>query len=200
MDIMSQAPVFSALEAEAFTPPRSPRTYHLAPLSYRERNAMRREMRRAGGDRPDRAVMLAVMREALRQIAPANLDDALAQIDEAEAAPDDMAAQARLAVLERAVSTVPAYAELVESRIRYQEAWPWVSVRFALRGWEGPGLPPFTRVGGLVPESLLDAIPAAELEVVAARADELIWLGPSAEGNSEAPSPLPENQAPTPEG
>lgn len=160
---------------------------------------MQREMRKAGGDRPDRPVMLAVMREVLREINPANLNEALAQIDEAEAAPDDVAAQARLAVLERAAATVPAYAELIEARVRYQEAWPWVSARFALRGWSGPGLPAFQRVDGLVPEHLMDAIPAAELTAIGARADVLIWLGPSAEGNSEARSPSPASPTPSPE-
>jgi hypothetical protein len=81
------APVFSALDTEEFTPPGSPRTYVLGVLNYRQRAAFTRDMRRSCGDRPDRAVMLAVLRECLRELAPANLDDALATVDEAEAAP-----------------------------------------------------------------------------------------------------------------
>lgn len=191
--------MFSALDTEIFTPPGSPRSYEISALTYRERNAMQREIRRVGGNRPDRPVMLAVMREVLRQTAPDNLDECLAQIDEAEAAPDDPAAQARLAVLERVAATVPAYADLVEARVRYMEEWPWVSARFALRGWSGPGLPPFERLAGLVPEHLLDAVPAAELSAIGGRADVLIWLGKSAEKNFEAPSPSPNPPTPTPE-
>lgn len=194
------APVFSALDTEEFTPPGSPRTYMLGVLNYRQRAAFTRDMRRSCGDRPDRAVMLAVLRECLRELAPANLEDALATVEEAEAAPEDAGAQARLGVLERAVLEMPAYAALVEARMRYHEELPWISARHALRGWSGPGLPPFGQFGGLVPDALLDAIPAPELSAIGARADVLIWLGRSAEGNSAAPSPSPATLMDTPAG
>jgi hypothetical protein len=181
----------------AFPPPRSGRTYRLAPLSYRERNRLRRAVRAEGGDPPDRAVMLGVLRQCLAEMAPANLAEALTWVNEAEAAPDDKAAQSRLAVLERAARTVPAYAELVDAHMRYQEAQPWITARFALRGWAGEGLPPFARDGDMVPESLMEMIPAAELDAIASRAMVLIWLGPSAEKNSEAPSPSPASPEPT---
>ena len=188
---METGPVFSALDAEDFTPPRSPRTYRLAPLSYRQRTVMRREMRRAGGHAPDRSVMLSVLRECLTVLQPDNLDVLLAQVDDAEAAPDDVRATAKLAVLEHAAMGVQAYADMIDARIRYNEAMPWVSARFALRGWSGPGLPAFERVDGMVPEALLELLPAAELDAIGSRATVLIWLGPSAEGNSVAPSPAP---------
>ena len=69
--------VFSARETEWFTPPGSPRSYLLQPLTYRERSAMRRELRRVGGIAPERAALLEGMREALRQVQPANLDACL---------------------------------------------------------------------------------------------------------------------------
>jgi hypothetical protein len=193
-------PVFSVLDTVAFTPPRSSRTYRLSPLSYRERNRLRRAVRQEAGDPPDRAVMLGVLREVLRAMDPADLAEALATVDEAEAAPDDKVAQSRLAVIERAARSAPAYAELVEAQLRYHEVQPEITARFALRGWAGDGLPPFRREGDMVPEDLMDAIPAAELDAIASRAMVLIWLGPSAEGNSEAPSPSPASPTPSPEG
>lgn len=201
MDIAPAEPVFSVLETVAYTPPKSPRTYTLSPLSYRERNAMRRAIRAEAGDPPDQAVMFGVLRQVLEELAPANLGEALAAVDAAEAAPDDKAAQARLAVLERIARQEPAYADLLEARLRYNEASPLITLQYALRGWSGPGLPDFARFAdGRVPEALLDAIPAAELEALATRAQVLIWLGPDAEGNSAAPSPSPASPAPTPEG
>ena len=200
MNIMPADPVFSVLDTVAFTPLRSSRTYRLSPLSYRERNRLRRAVLDEAGDPPDRAVMLGVLRECLAAMQPDNLAEALAQVDEAEASPDDKPAQARLAVLERAARHVPAYAALIDDRVRYNEAQPWITASFALRGWAGEGLPPFRREGDRVPDDLLDAIPAAELDAIAGRAMVLIWLGPSAEGNFEAPSPSPASPAPTPEG
>lgn len=201
MDTAPAEPVFSVLDTVSYTPPRSPRTYRLSPLTYRERNRLRRAIRAEAGEPPDRVVMLGVLREVLEAMAPANLAEVLAQVDAAGADPADRPAQARLAVLERAARAAPAYAELLDANLAYNEAVPVLTAQFALRGWDGPGLLPFrTDAEGRVPEELLNAIPAAELDLVAARANVLIWLGPDAEGNSEAPSPSPASQAPTPEG
>jgi hypothetical protein len=193
--------VVSALATETFTPPDSPRTYTLAPLSYRQRSAMLRELRRLGGIKPDRSVLLEGMRAALREIAPANLVECLAVIEAAEADPDDAAAQARLALVEQAVVDVPAYAALAEAQLRYNDAIPLVATRHALRGWDGPGLPPFaTGTDGLVAETLLDLLPAPELTVLGWRAYVLAVLGRSAEGNSEGRSPSPAAPITTPAG
>ena len=161
---------------------------------------MQRAMRRAAGAQPDRAVLMDVLREAIREIQPANLDQCLAEIDAAEATPEDRAAQARVAVIENAVAEVPGYAAFQDSIARHIEAKRYVTVQFALRGWSGPGLPPFFRVDGMVPDKLMDALPAAEVDALYNEAAELIWLGPSAVGNSEAPSPSPESPAPSTEG
>lgn len=202
MDMMPASVVFSVLDTAAFTPPRSPRTYHLSPLSYRERNRLKRAVLDQAGSPPDRQVMLGVLRQCLTELAPANLAETLAWVDEAEADEpgDNKPAQARLAVLERTARAIPAYAELIDARIAYNEVQPWLTVAHALRGWDGPGLPPFRREGDAVPDALLEAIPAAEFDAIASRAMALIWLGPSAEGNSVAPTPSPESPAPSPEG
>jgi hypothetical protein len=193
--------VVTALATETFTPPDSPRSYTLAPLSYRQRSAMLRELRREGGIKPDRAVLLEGMRAALREIAPANLTECLAAVEAAEADPDDAAAQARLALVEQAVVDVPAYAALAEAQVRYNEAIPLVATRHALRGWDGPGLRPYaTGADGLVPEALLDLLPAPELTALGWRAYVLAVLGRSAEGNSAGPSPSPAAPTASPAG
>jgi hypothetical protein len=200
MTHLIEMPVVSALDTVAFTPPGCPRTYHLSPLSYRERARLQRMIREVAGEPPDRSLMLGVLRECLTELAPANLDEAIATVDAAEAGPDDRPAQARLAVLERAVQSVPAYADLLNAQRRYAEERPLVAVRLALRGWAGTGLPPFHRdADGTVPEALLEALPAAEFDAIAQQAMLLIWLGPSAVGNSVAPSPSPNPPNPTPE-
>lgn len=192
--------VFSARETEWFTPPGSPRSYLLQPLTYRERSAMRRELRRVGGIPPERAALLEGMREALRQVQPANLDACLAIVDEAEATPDDAGVQARLALVEQAVVDVPAYTALTDAQVRHNDAVPYVAARHGLRDWRGPGLPDFARVDGAVPEHLLEELPAAEIGIVGWRVYVLAMLGRSAEGNSVALSPSPESPTPTPEG
>jgi hypothetical protein len=192
--------VFSARETEWFTPPGSPRSYLLQPLTYRERAAMRRELRRVGGIPPERPALLEGMREALRQVQPANLDACLAVVDEAEATPEDTSVQARLAVVEQAVVDVPAYAALTEAQVRYNDAVPYVAARHCLRDWRGPGLPAFERADGLVPEDLLEELPANEIGAIGWRAFVLAMLGRSAEGNSAALSQSPESQTPTPAG
>lgn len=74
---------------------------------------------------------------------------------------------------------------------------PWVACRHALRGWEGPGLPTFQRDKGLVPEALLDVLPASEIAAVGWRSFLLVSLDRSAEGNSVAPLPSPGTPAPS---
>lgn len=192
--------VFSARETEWLTPPGSPRSYLLQPLTYRERSAMRRELRRVGGIPPERAALLEGMREALRQVQPANLDACLAIVDEAEAAPDDAGVQARLALVEQAVVDVPAYAALTDAQVRHNDAVPYVAARHGLRDWRGPGLPDFARVDGVVPDALLEELPAAEIGIIGWRSYVLAMLGRSAEGNSAALSPSRESPMPTPEG
>ena len=214
MDGMTAPPVFSAHDLVAFTPPGSLRTYRLAPLTYRERIGFRAALAREAGLRPSTQDVSTALRIALREIAPNNLDAALAVVDaadaaraDAERAPQDADAQARLAeaharlaVIISACMDVPVYAELRAASERWTGMAPWVACRHALRGWEGPGLPPFQRDKGLVSEPLLDAMPASEIAAVGWRAFLLVSLDRSAEGNSAAPSLSPGIPAPSTEG
>ena len=214
MDAMTAPPVFSAHDLVAFTPPGSARTYRLAALTYRERIAFRAALARDAGMRPSPQDVSNGLRAALREVAPANLDEALAVVGEADAAreaedatPDDAMlkarlaeAQARLAVIITACMDVPVYAELRAAGERWTGMAPWVACRHALRGWDGPGLPVFRREKGLVPEELLDVLPASEVTAVGWRAFLLVSLDRSAEGNSAVPSPSPGTPTPSPEG
>jgi hypothetical protein len=197
METTSAPVVFSASDTETVTPPGSPRRYTLGVLSYRQRHAFQRELRQRGLRRTEPAVMLGVLREVMQQIAPANLPEVLAWIDEFEADPASEAAKARMVPIEHAARNVAAYADLLEANIAYDEEYAWRSVGRCLRGWSGPGLPDFRRDGDLVPDDLLDMIPAHEFFALASRADQMIWLGKSAAGNSGAPSPAPETQPDT---
>jgi hypothetical protein len=180
---MSETVVFSRRAPVDYTPPDSKRTYRLAPLSFRERQAFRAEMLRDVGLYPQPALMLEALRDAVREAAPANAPDLLAAIDAAEAAPDDAAAAARLTVVEGAFTGAGGYGDLLAARHRYIGLLPLYAARHALRGWSGPGLPEFTRVGGLVPLELLDDLPPDELEAVGYQASALMQTGGDAAKN-----------------
>ena len=186
-------PVFSRRTVEAFQPEGSPRTYQLAPLTFRERQAARAEVARIAGGFPSQAEMVAGLRAAIREAAPANLAEVLAIVDAAEATPDDADVIARLRAIEASVATFPVYADLVAARRHYLGVLPWVAARYALRGWEGEGLPPFRRVLGAVPEDLLELLPDDDIEAIGTRADQLARVAASAEGNSAGLSPSPES-------
>jgi len=206
--------VFSALETVAFTPPGSPRSYMLAPLSYRQRIAFRAALAREAGVRPSQKDESAALRTALRDLAPANLDELLAVVDAVDAAHSDVAAepkdvdaharlaeaQARLAVINTFCMDAPVCAELRAAGERWSGMLPWVACRHMLRGWEGPGLPAFKLEKGMAPEDMLDAMPPTEIEVVGYQAVLLMSPDRNAVGNSEAPSPAPETPKDSPEG
>jgi len=192
--------IFSRRDAVDFTLPGTERHYAIAPLTFRERQGFRADLAREGGIFPARGQLLDALRAAVREMAPGNAPELLAAIDAAETAPDDADVQVRLAAIEAACAEAPGYAALLAARQRYLGMLPWVAARHALRGWSGPGLPEFRRERGVVPADLLDLLPDAEIEAVGWRASELMQPTPAAQGNSEAPSPLPEIPAPTTEG
>lgn len=191
-------PVFSARVAEPYRPAGSPRTYMIAPLTYLERQALRAAMARNGATIPDSARMIQAVRTALREVMPPNLAELLRLVDLAEELPDDADAQARLAAVEAAVADVPVYAELRAAHERAMGLWPYLAAQHALRGWEGPQLPPFARHRGLVPDQLLELLPDFELQSIGWHAVSLMRLSGSAEKNSGPPSPSPETPADTP--
>lgn len=183
--------VFSRRDPVAFVPLDSPRTYTVAPLTFRERQTLRAEQARQGFHYPSQRQVIDGLRAAVRELAPANMVELFGIIDAAEATPDDADAKARLLAVEMAVADVPVYASLVAARGHYLAMLPWFFARYALRGWEGPDLPDFQRLRGAVPDGLLEAIPSDELEALGWHASNLAEPGAAARGNSEAPSPSP---------
>ncbi len=202
MSDTAATPVFSASTVEDLIPPDSPRTYILGPMTYRERQAFRADHAREGGVFPASKQMLDALRHAIQQAAPANAAELLDVIAAAEAdeAGEDVVAQAALATLEAVLADDPSYAALLAARRRWLGMLPWCVARHALRGWSGPGLPPFRRERGAVPAELMDLLPEGEIEAIGARALAMLRPDRSAEGNSVAPSPSPASPAPTPEG
>ena len=202
MDIPPAVPIFSALDTEEYAPPGSPRTYTLAPLTYRERQAFRADHAREGGVYPTQAQILEALRQAVHYADPDNAPELLAVIDAAEADPDgeNTAIQSALAVIEATLSSDPGYAALLAARRRWLGMLPWVAARHALRGWEGDGLPPFRRDRGAVPAELLDLLPEAEIDAIGMRAVAMMRPDRSAEGNSAGRSPSPATPELTAEG
>ncbi len=191
-------PVLSRDDFVWHQPPASPRRYQLAPLTRRERNLFRRALVAEGATYPGTEAMFAALRAALREIAPGNLAELLDMVDAAEAEqaeprPGAGPGPASLALtpLEAAARSVPAYAQLLADRAYYLAAYPGLLARYALRGWDGPGLPAFERRNGEVPEVLLDAVPDAELADLGWAAHPIAFVTRSAEKNSAAPSPSP---------
>lgn len=200
-------PIFSRRQPVDFTPPGSPRTYSLAPLTYLQRQTFLADMARHGASYPSQSQMLAAVRAALAELAPDNLAELLAAVDAFEQLPDDPdllggdapGIRARMTAIEAAIGGVPVYANLVAQRSGFLGLQPWFAAAHALRGWDGPDLPPFVRVAGRVPDDVLEALhELGELSAVGWRATDLMQPGPSAAKNSEPPSRSSETPAPSP--
>lgn len=202
-------------EVEIFTPPGSPRRYRLAPLTYKQRAAFKARITEEVGILPSQHDLFLGLRAALAEANPANLEELRAIVEAAHAirVTQDAALMAGEALppltaeeqvtlghclaLEARLSTVPLYAALLNQREAHNATVPYLAARFALRGWEGPGLPEFARVDGLVPEALMEALDGhAELLSVGWRAHRLAQPGSSAVGNFASPLPSPETPMP----
>jgi hypothetical protein len=178
-------PVTSRDELVEFQPPGSPRTYTLAPLTYRQRQAFRADMARDGGIYPSRAQLFDAMRRVVRELGPGNAGELLDLLEaaEADAMGEDRDLQSRVTALEVQIADQPAYSQLMAARIRYAGMLPWVAARHALRGWQGPDLPEFRQERGLVPEALLAELSDSEIQAVGNRAADLMQPGEAAAKN-----------------
>ena len=184
-------------------PAGSGRVYTITPLTFRERAAMKAELVREAGQPAFREQLLATRRAALQELAPDNLAELLAVLDEAEAitdaidTPETRRLAAQVSVIDAAAMEVPAYAELVARNYRSVYLTPLVAARYGLRDWRGEGLPPFRRVRGMVADELLDVLPPTELEEVGWAVWHAAHVSAVQEKNFAAPSPLPESQTPS---
>lgn len=191
--------VFSRQDAEDFTIPGTDRTYRIAPLTYRQRQAFRAELAREAGIFPQRAQMLEALRAAVRDLRPDNEAGMIAAIDahEADDIGENREAASMVSTLEVLCARTPQYGPLLAAHREYMAAVPWVAARHALRGWSGAGLPAFSTERGIVPADLLDMLPPSDIEAVGWRAQALMQPGPSAVGNSVPPSSSPETPEPS---
>lgn len=198
-------PVFSSRDPHDFQPPDSPNTYTIHPLNYRERVAFRADLTRVAGVRPSQDDYSNALGSALRELAPDNLDEALAILADADEArrtleaaevgtPEHSAAlvrgqeaQARVNQLMVACMDVPVFADLRAAQEHWQGMAPYVAAKHSLRGSSGPDLPEFNRVRGVVPDALLEKLPPSELARVGWRAFLFVSVDRVASGNSAQP-------------
>lgn len=200
-------PVFAASDPYTLKMDDSPNVYTLAPMTFRQRVAFRAEMARIAGVRPSQEDYNNALVAAVTELAPSNMDEALAILAEAaeltkqleglavesEDRPGLLArskiVQAHVNQLMVACMDVPVFADLRASHQRWEGMAPYVAAKYSLIGWEGPGLPPFARVRGAVPDDVLDVLPPSELTRVGWRAFVLASVDKAAAGNSGQPSP-----------
>ena len=212
---MQDRPLTSTADVETFSPPGSPRRYLIAPLSFSQRIAYRARLTEQAGIMPSQHDLFLAMRSALAEANPSNIEELRGIIDAAheirtqqDAAlmsggplptmtQDEQVTLGLCLALEARLSVVPLYAELLNQRDRHNAMAPYLAAQAALRGWEGPGLPEFQQVNGLVPEALMEVLDGlGELNPVGWRAQRLAMPGSSAVGNFGSPSPSPETPTP----
>lgn len=188
------------------------RHYTLAPLTLFERNLFQADMTAAGFPMIGAMRLRDALREALAELAPANLPELLVVLDEVEALekaswelpPDERAAFALPVELNnqretiiRAAFEVPHYARLRAADQLYWSMMPVIILRRALRGWEGPGLPVFAAKRGVVADALIAQLPDEDVPRLGQEAWAMAWL-PAAAGNaSGVPSPANDSPAPS---
>lgn len=191
--MMAEAPVFSRRDVQDV--PLDGRIYRIAPLTFRDRAGLYADLAREGAAGVSLPQRQAALRAALAEIAPDNLPELLAVLDAvAEGAaegdtPEAQAMAARMQVIERAALAHPAYAGIVAQVEMRLALIPAMTLRRALVGWSGEGLPEFRRARGQVPDDLLDLLPQEDLATAGWIAWNLAHLGPVLEKNSAAPSP-----------
>ena len=212
---MSERPLTSTDDVERFSPPGSPRSYTIAPLSFKERIAFRARLTEQAGILPGQHDLFLAMRSALQEVNPSNIEELRGIIEAAHAirmqqdavlltggpmpAPtaEEQVTLGHCLALEARLSVVPLYAALLNQRDRHNAMAPYLAAQASLRGWEGPGLPEFQQVNGLVPEALMEVLDGlGELNPVGWRAQRLAMPGSSAVGNFGSPSPSPETPTP----
>lgn len=175
------------------------RRFTLAPLSYLEKARYDEYLADEAGLYPGDAALLAALRQVVRTAGAANAEELLAAIEAAELEPENRAAQGVLALIEAQCAALPPYSDMLRLRRARMAQVPFIAAQWSLRGWDGPGLPPFVREGDMVPAALLDALPKEEVAALGGKALTLMALGPDALGNSASPSPSSASPAPAKE-
>ncbi|AWJ86321.1 hypothetical protein TSH58p_22665 (plasmid) [Azospirillum sp. TSH58] len=190
-------------EADATPQP----VYLLAVPSYLQRAAWRRDVRAAGAMYPGDAELFRALRDDLRACAPANLDELLAVVDEAETASIgdvDPEAVERLGEIDRIARALGRrYAALEGDREFFLSVSPIIAARHFLLGWEGVKTADgtdasFERRGGLTTDETLQHLGERELRSVGAKIIGLMRVGKDQEKNFVSPSQSHDGRKPSP--
>lgn len=145
--------------------------YLVRPATRRDRINFHAAMLEAGIQYQDDAKLRTTLREAVKALGDTDADALLALIDSVDAlvaagepVPDDM--RAHLNELEEAaIEGWPAYARVIAGRTRWHMTAPLIAAARFLVGWERVDLP-FRRVGGQVPDDLLDRLPEDDVRAI----------------------------------
>lgn len=181
--------VETALEARDGRPP----VYLLRVPQHRDRKAFRAALIRAGARPVSQAEVLEGLRAAIKGAAAPDQVAALLEIvDQFEAAGRDGRADESLArdvaEIERVMRRAwPPYAALLGDQTEYLQVAPLVAAKLFLIGWENVAAP-FKRVGGEVPDAVLEAIEERDLDEIGWRAFALMHPSKDQEKNSASPS------------
>ncbi|KAA0579015.1 hypothetical protein FZ983_16965 [Azospirillum sp. B21] len=166
--------------------------YLLAVASHLQRAAFRRDLLATGATYAGDAALYAALREDLEAVAPVNLPELLAIVDEVEAAgkPADAAPEVRdrwpgITRVARALGG--RFAALEGDQEFYLSVAPIVACRHFLLGWENVDAP-FTRRGNLTTDETLAALEEGEMQAIGFKAMNLMRPTKALEKNSASPS------------
>lgn len=167
--------------------------YLVKPATRLEKAEWRRDLARMRCHYPADAEMLAALRGALRALAPANLADLLALVDEIEAIADPLDRFARLPELKPLADLVRPFADellrLETARQFYLDVAPLLAAARFLVGIEGGDVPYRREAEGLVAEDVLEALSDSAINQIGSKAMALFNLSEAQAKNSAAPSP-----------
>lgn len=200
----------SAKDVHEFTPGDAGEpapVFMLRTPTLRQRAAWRRDIAAAGARFVASSELYELLRQALHETAPRNLDQLLELIDNHEAAAegkaplDDEVARG-VRELELAMQVFTPYAELVAARAFWWEIACAQAFRHFVVGWRGVLVNDqaleFAARNGLVADAVLELVP--EAWIYAAGAAAMGLLSPSSEQrkNLESPRPSPPGPAISP--
>lgn len=175
--------------------------YLLAVPSHFQRAAFRRDLRSAGATYPGDGELYRALRADLAAVAPANLEDLLALVDEVEAsAPGevDLEAVQKLGDIVRLARVLgQRYAALEGDREYWIAVTPLIACRHFLHGWEGVDRP-FVRTGTLTSDETLSVLDDGDLSAIGWKIMSLMRVSKAQEKNSGSSSRSPLGPRPTP--
>lgn len=193
----SLAKAIDAIQAEIDADPHPQPVFRLGVANHFTRAAFRRDLRAAGATYPGDAELYRALRADLEEVAPYNLDELLALIDEVEATAQgevDPEALTGLETITRLARSLGGrYAALEGDREFWLSVAPIVACRHFLLGWEGVRTQggadaPFARRRDLTADESLAHLDEQELRAVGFKIMSLMRPSKDQEKNSASPS------------